>query len=139
MKCTVQFFLLNEHFSQEHADAHYNGKDSENNRKYEWEDELVITTSVDSIETHEGASFPLKGTLPDGKDFEHSVQDMRMFELKGEVPAFVGCSESILDSFEVEYSEELRLKVFLKDFEPMANPVPGIYIAAQEFPKELVF
>jgi hypothetical protein len=28
--------------------------------------------------------------------------------------------------------------VYLKDFEPMSNPVPGIYIAAQEFPKELI-
>ena len=34
---------------------------------------------------------------------------------------------------------EANLLVYLKDYEPLTNPIPGIYIAAQEFPKELMF
>ena len=41
--------------------------------------------------------------------------------------------------FEIEEKEdETVIRIYLKDYEPMSNPVPGIYIASQEFPKELV-
>lgn len=123
----------------EHALAHHNGEESEFNRKYEWEDELKITTPVSGIVSHENASFPLQGELPDGQSFSHDVANMRLFEIQGDQPVYVGCSESILERFEVENKEGWVLKVFLKDNEPMGNPVPGIYIAAQEFPKALVF
>ena len=94
MNCKIHVYLLNEHFSQEHADAHYNGEESENNLKYEWEDEFAITSTVESIvETHE------------------LIKDENGF----------------------------TIKIFLKDFEPMSNPVPGIYVASKEFPQALVF
>jgi hypothetical protein len=34
-------------------------------------------------------------------------------------------------------AEQYIVKLFLKDLEPFANPVPGIYISTKEFPKEL--
>lgn len=139
MNCIVHFYLLNAHFSEEHAEAHYNGEESEFNLRYEWEDELKITSDVTGVETHDFSAFPLQGEL-DGKEFRHDISDMRLFEIKGEIPAYVGCSESILDSYSIsEGTNGYKIEVFLKDFEPMANPVPGIYIASQEFPKELVF
>ena len=36
MQLNVHFYMLNEHFSQDHADAQHNGEESENNLKYEW-------------------------------------------------------------------------------------------------------
>ena len=89
MKCRIHFYLMNEHFSVEHAEAHYNGEESEMNPKHEWEDELALTNEVDEVIEHENAIYPIQVTL--------------------------------------------------KELEPMSNPVPGIYIAAQEFPKELIF
>lgn len=141
MKCNLHFYLLNEHFSQEYADLHHGGRDSEMNRRYEWEDELSVTTGVDKVEVHAYAVYPLQGTMPDGTPFSHEVKDMRLFELiSGDTNTVVGCSESVLDSYSLEQSDEgFELSVYLKDYEPMGNPVPGIYIAAQEFPKELVF
>ena len=44
-------------------------------------------------------------------------------------------SESILDSYTFQGD---KLEVFLKDYEPMSNPIPGVYIASKEFPKELI-
>lgn len=138
MNCTVHIYLLNDDFSIEHAEANFGGKESENNRKYEWQDELKITSFVSGITIHEKAGYPLKGFMPDETPFDITVPNMRLFEIEGETPVYVGCSESILDSFDVEEGEDWILSIYLKDFEPMANPIPGIYIASQEFPKELI-
>ena len=142
MKCTIHVYLLNEHFSQEHADAHYNGEESENNLKYEWEDEIAITSNVEEIVEHENAAFPLQGQLPNGEEFSHDVLNMFLFEIKSsDAPvSYVGASASIVETHELIKDENgFTLKLFLKDFEPMSNPVPGIYVASKEFPQALVF
>jgi len=139
MKCNVHFYLMNDHFSEEHAEANYNGNESELNRKFEWEDELNITTEVDEVVFHENAVYPLSGETSEGP-FSHDVNAMNLFELKSEKngSTYVGCSASIMSSYELKEEGEFVLNVLLKDFEPMSNPVPGIYISAQEFPKELI-
>ncbi len=142
MNCKIHVYLLNEHFSQEHADAHYNGEESENNLKHEWEDEFAITSNVESIVEHEKASFPLQGQLPNGEEFSHDVTNMFLFEIQSsDAPvSFVGASASIVEAHELIKDENgFTIKIFLKDFEPMSNPVPGIYVASKEFPQALVF
>jgi hypothetical protein len=53
---------------------------------------------------------------------------------------YVGASQSIVDRYEKEENDGgVTVRIFLKDYEPMANPIPGIYIASKEFPKELIF
>lgn len=142
MNCTINVYLLNDHFSQEHADAHHEGAPSENNRKYLWEDELNIKSKVTDIQEHKMVGFPLQGVLPNGEQFNHQVQNMRLFEItsKNEAPTFVGCSESILESTSINrVNDSYELVINIKDNEPLANPIPGIYIASKEFPKELIF
>lgn len=141
MKCKIHVYLLNEHFSQEHADANFDGNESANNRRYDWEDEMRITSEVEEVIIHEYAYFPLQGEYPNGELFSIEVPNMRLFEVKskGLPSTYIGCSESILDGYEKLVTEdEVVLSLFLKDYEPMANPIPGIYIASQEFPKELI-
>lgn len=139
MKCTVHFYLLNDHFSEEHAKANYNGDESEFNRKFEWEDELKITTEVDEVIFHENVVYSLIGETSNGS-FSYDVSAMNLFELKSEKneSTYVGCSASVMNSYELAGENGFVIKVLLKDLEPMSNPVPGIYIAAQEFPKELI-
>lgn len=141
MHCTVHTYMLNDDFSPEHAEAHFGGKDSENNRRFDWEDELRIKSDVTSITEHEFVSFPLEGTFPDGKAFRHEVRNMHLFEIvSSDGPTvFVGASENILDHAEQTTEEDgITLRIYLKDYEPWANPIPGIYIASKEFPKELI-
>lgn len=141
-ECIVNVYLLNEHFSPEYAEAQHNGKESENNLRYEWEDEFAITSDVLSVTAIENASLPLQGEMPDGQIFSHEVTRMLLFEIaSSDAPTtYVGASASIVDSYEIDQSgEDIRLKIFLKDYEPMSNPIPGIYIASKEFPKELIF
>ena len=139
MKCSVHFYLMNDHFSKEHAEANYGGNESELNRQFEWEDELNITTDIDEVIFHQGAVYPLRGETPEGA-FSYDVGDMNLFELKSKEDGstYVGCSASLMDSYELKDDGEFVLNVLLKDFEPMSNPVPGIYISAQAFPKELI-
>lgn len=142
MECKIHVYLLNEHFSAEHAEAHHNGEESENNLKYEWEDEFSVTSSVESVEILENVSFPLQGEMPDGSAFSHDVENMFLFEIKSsDAPStFIGASKSIVEEHEL-IIEETRfvIRLFLKDYEPMSNPIPGIYIASKEFPKALIF
>ena len=141
-ECVFNVFLLNEHFSPEYAEAQHGGKDSENNRRYDWEDEFAITSSVKKIEVLEGVEYPLRGVLPDGKEFSYDVPSMLVFKIVSEdaPETYIGASQSIVDRYEQEELEgKVRIRIYLKDYEPMANPIPGVYIASKEFPKELIF
>ncbi len=142
MTCKAHFYLLNDHFSIEHANENFNGEESELNRKHQWEDEMDIKTDVTDVHVEESGTYVIQGALPDGEAFSHDVAKMRLFNIANgeQVVAQLACSESIISSFEIEKIDEvLTVKVYIKDDEPLANPVPGIYIAAQEFPKELIF
>ena len=51
---------------------------------------------------------------------------------------FVGASESIIEKILIsKNTAQFIVKLFLRDLEPFANPIPGIYISTEEFPKEL--
>lgn len=142
MKLTAHFFLLNDHFSPEYAEANHGGKESENNPMYEWEDEFEVSEGLVSVAVIRDGTFDLEGVLPDGAHFKHPVYKMFMLELtmKDGNKGFFGVSESILDSFTLEGDDQHQtLKVYIRDYEPFGNPMAGVYIASKEFPKPLVF
>lgn len=110
------------------------------NRKYLWEDEFEISQDLDAVEEVADATYALQGTLGDS-DFSEHISKMRLFYMNrgGESLAVVGCSEQLLDSCSLEKHDSMFvLKVYLKGEEPLANPVTGIYIASQDFPKSLI-
>lgn len=141
MKLNVHFYLLNYDFSPEYAEANHNGQPSENNRFYDWEDEFSLTNDITHVEVLRHANYTLKGSKEDGVSFEEKVVGMILFEAYDADGTLtqLGCSESILDSYElVEKNNELFLEVTLIEREPLSNPIVGIYIAASEFPKNLI-
>jgi hypothetical protein len=142
MKCKVHFFLLNDDFSQEYADEHNDGKESEMNRLYEWEDELDITADISSYKELKAIQVPIVGVLPNGEQFEEMLPNMRAVELyNGDDPvARLASSEILVDRIAYEdNNEDLIIRFYLKDKEPLSNPIPGIYIAARDFPERLIF
>jgi hypothetical protein len=142
MVITAHFYLLNDHFSPEYAAANFGGEESENNPLYEWEDELEVSHGLKSIEIIRNGVFDLVGELPDGTPFSHAVSNVFLVQLNmedGQIGYF-GVSESILDSHTLEGdAAHAILKVYIKDYEPLANPMPGVFIASKEFPKALIF
>lgn len=142
MKCKIHSYLLNDAFSQDYADENFDGKPSENNQKYEWEDELEVSTPVTKITELKRETYLLQGSMPDGKDFSYPIPNMRLVKIESkDAPVFfVGCSESILHELIIQKNEKnSTIELFLKDYEPLSNPIPGIYIASKSFPKELIF
>lgn len=139
MHLNVHFYLLNEHFSQEHADAQHNGEESENNLRYEWEDEFDVKTDIKEINIHRKAIYTIEGERGDADFFRYDIPETLVFDIiaiDGEITQ-LACSESIVESFElIDLKENKRLNVYLKEEEPHTNPIPGIYIALLEFPKE---
>jgi hypothetical protein len=141
MKFIAHFYQLNDDFSQEYADTHYQGKDSEMNRRYDWEDELALKNDVDKVNVLKSASYTLAGQFGNGEPFSEEISGLLRFDIVGKDGSIttMACSESMLSHYELEESpEKTKLKVFIKDYEPFANPIPGIYIASQDFPKKLI-
>lgn len=142
MKCKIHTYLLNEFFSQLHADEHHGGRESEDNLKYEWEDELEISTPVSKVTEFKNEVYNLSGTLGDGNSFSYPISEMRLVKIdSNKSPSFyIGASESILYELKIKEMEDtITIEIFLKDYEPLSNPVPGIYIGSKSFPKELIF
>jgi hypothetical protein len=140
MTLSIHYFLLNDDFSQEHADANHNGLDSENNQKFEWEDEFEIK-GLKEIEIIRNSCFNIQGHLPNDDYFDVELKNMFAIKLttqKNEI-AYLGVSESILDSFEEIKTDNTIIKVYIKDFEPHGELMSGVYVASKEFPKELIF
>lgn len=140
MKCTIKVFCLNQFYSQEIADRDHNGLPSEDNREFDWEDELKVSSKVTQAIEKENATYVITGQMGE-TTFSYDVPKMRIVEIESEdAPILqVGVSESILDEVSIEkFQEELLVNFFIKDYEPLANPIPGIYIASKEFPKELI-
>ena len=141
MKLTAHFYLLNDDFSPEYAEANHGGNETENNPFYEWEDELEVSNNLTSTELIRDGSFTLAGEMPDGESFSTEVSNMFLLKLKLDngSEGYFGVSESILDRYTLEGEADQVLKVYIKDYEPLANPMPGVFIASKEFPLELIF
>ena len=142
MKCTIHTYLLNDLYSQELADSLNNGEQSPDNKKFDWEDEMNVSSSVKDVEELLDSSYFLAGSLGDGSNFSIEVPKMRLLKITSSdaQDLYVGASESIISEVRINRNKNhWKIEIYIKDFEPMANPVPGIYIASKEFPKELVF
>ena len=141
MKCKIHIYLLNDLYSQEFADEHHEGNPSIDNVKYEWEDELSISSEVHSIIEHKNAYYKLEGMDENDQAFQFDIPGMHLFEIQSEnAPVVhVGASEQIVSSAHFQKDETgFTIEITLKDYEPMSNPIPGIFIASKSFPKELI-
>lgn len=141
MKCSIHVYLINELYSQEFADEFHNGNPSEDNKEFDWEDELSISSDVTATEELQNAVFKLEGQNANDDYFSVDVPNMRLVKISSsDAPdVFVGVSESMLDAVSLEkLTDEFLVSIYIKDNEPHANPIPGIYIASKEFPKELI-
>jgi hypothetical protein len=142
MTCTIHTYLLNDLYSQELADSQHNGEQTPDNKKYDWEDEMNVSSRVNDVEELKDSSYFLAGSLGDGSNFSIEVPKMRLLKITSSdvQDLYVGASESIISEVRINRNENhWKIEIFIKDLEPMANPIPGIYIASKEFPKELLF
>lgn len=139
MRCNINVYGLNHLYSQTFADLNHDGQESLDNYKFDWEDQFELTSDVESFEEIAQTTYFLKGSKGE-KEFSEEVHNMFLIKLKSADGTMneIGCSISILDSYEVlEKEGKLNVNIYVKDLEPYSNPIPGIYIASKEFPQSL--
>src|SRR5690554_7100755 len=110
MKCTARFYKLNYDFSPEFAEAHHKGEESENNRFYDWQDELVITTDVKDVNVLENSVYIIQGKK-NGENFSEEVPNMMIFQIIGENDeiTIMACSHSMLNKYVIERDKEKNI------------------------------
>ncbi len=137
MAFLINVFMNNELYSQEFADENHNGEESSDNKLFEWEDEMNLRGEIMEVDEQVNSNYSVRGEKGDGSIFEITVPKMRMYNFIKEDNSVVqiGCSESLYAQHELLVHDKI-LTLYLKG-EPYANPIPGIYIASREFPKEL--
>lgn len=137
MAFLINVFMNNELYSQEIADAQNGGEESQDNKLYEWEDEMNLRGDIMEVDEEKDSIYSIRGEKGDGESFEIQVPKMRLFNFIKEDNSVIqiACSESLYFDHELIINDKI-LSLFLKG-EPYANPIPGIYITSREFPKEL--
>ena len=141
MNCKIHIHLLNELFSQELADEKHGGKESADNLLYDWEDELEITSEVTMVQEKTDTVYTLAGYDENDALFSYEIPNMHIFEIHSDTEpiTYVGASKSIVDHCLYTQDNDVHtVRIFIKDYEPMANPIPGIFIASKAFPTALI-
>jgi hypothetical protein len=138
MKTRISFVQLNKEYSEEFALANHEGKESTDNPKYLWEDEVKTTNDIKDVKFKENSVYELKGSMSDGNTFSFDIPNMRIISLIGSdgVATDLGISESILDSIE-KIEEEGKYIFYIKDKTVFNTPFMGLYIEIDDLPKEL--
>jgi hypothetical protein len=142
MEVYVHFKELNSDFSQDVADKYHAGKESQDNIKCTWEDELQVTEDVVDFKIRNKTLYTLKGLYPNGNEFSYDIPDVTICECKtasGNIIQFA-VSAKIIKKTDKKVSSDgnlTRFTFFLKDQFPVENPFPGVYIYSRDFPKEL--
>ncbi|TND07819.1 MAG: hypothetical protein FD123_2809 [Bacteroidetes bacterium] len=140
MHVTITIKEINSAFSQEYADRNHEGQESEENIKYNWEDELEVSEDVADFTIHNNTEYALEGMDGD-KPFRFNIPGMCVCECKtagGNISRFAVSRKLIRDTKKsVTKKGDVHFFFFLKDKHPHVNPFPGVYISKHDFPVEL--
>ena len=142
MNLHLHFILVNSEFNQGLAEDLYNGEESEDNIKHLWEDELKVSEPVKEFKIRNNAIYTLAGYLPDNKEFSYEIWDITIVDcitVNGTNMQFA-VSKKLLKKTEKivdDKNNETHLYFYLRDGLPLENPMNGVYIIRQDFPKEL--
>jgi len=131
---------LNDLFSEDLANTLHHGNETEDNHRYHWEDEFAVH-NVLTFSVAEHGEYQLKGTQSKGGDFSFAIPNMTVITLSllnGSEAQFAISNQLIERVTQTSNDQDIHMLVELKDSEPFANPITGIYIANHDFPIQLV-
>lgn len=141
MKVTINIKLLNADFNQSIADDFYEGKESEDNIKFLWEDEFVVKENVTSFKIKNNAVYKIQGAFADNTTFSFDIPNVTIVECQTpEGPQQFVISKKLIkstDKKENPKTGDITFSIILKDEIEYENPMDGVYIISSDFPKEL--
>ncbi|GAB4147524.1 MAG: hypothetical protein Fur0041_21510 [Bacteroidia bacterium] len=140
MKVSVTIKEINPGFDQEYANQHHDGEESEDNIKYNWEDELEVTSDVIEFKVLNNTTYTLQGFSND-EPFRYDIPSMTVLECShadGSKTLFAASRKLISDTKKsVRKNGDIKFFLFLKGGKKHVNPIPGIYILKNDFPETL--
>ncbi|MAX78835.1 MAG: hypothetical protein CL843_01495 [Crocinitomicaceae bacterium] len=139
MDYTLRFIRINPEFDQEYADSFHNGNESEDNIKFEWEDELALK-EVEKVSIKNRTTYQLVGER-DEERFTYEIPNMCVVEVQhtdGSESKF-GVSQKILKSTDKKENENhTQFSFYIKGAYDPINPYLGLYVIVNDFPEELL-
>jgi hypothetical protein len=140
MKVTITVKEVNPDFDQEFADRENDGHESEDNIRYNWEDEFDVKDEVKDFGIRNNEIYTLQGFNGEEK-FSYEIPSMTIVECVGEngtVTQFAASRKLIKDTKKnIDKKGNIHFFIFLKGKHDHVNPIPGIYISKKDFPKDL--
>jgi hypothetical protein len=142
MDLYLHFILINSEFNQALADDLHDGKETEDNIKCLWEDELKVSEAVKEFKIKNNATYTLAGFFPDDKKFSFDIPEMTICNClteSGKNMQFAVSKKLIRKTEKIieEDKNETHMYFYLKDVLQLENPMNGVYILKSDFPKEL--
>lgn len=141
MIVTINVKLVNSRFDQAYADRDNEGEETEDNIRYLWEDEFEVKGNVTNFKVINNTTYLLNGLYPNDDEFSFEIPDMTVLECTmndGSVTLLPFSKKAINKTEKVETKKGMTFNVFLKSTKEVVNPMTGVYILKEDYPKELL-
>jgi hypothetical protein len=141
MTVTINVKLVNSKFDQAYADRDNEGEETEDNIRYLWEDEFEVKGNVTNFKVINNTTYLLNGLYPNDDEFSFEIPDMTVLECTmndGSVTLLPFSKKAINKTEKVETKKGMTFNVFLKSTKEIVNPMTGVYILKDDYPKELL-
>ncbi len=141
MKVTINVKLVNSKFNQAYADKDNEGDETEDNIKYLWEDEFDVQGNVTNFKVNNNGNYLLKGLYPNDDEFCFEIPDMTILEctMDNGSQTLIPFSRKAINKTEKKETENgIHFFVYLKSIKDIINPMQGVYILKDDYPKELL-
>jgi hypothetical protein len=141
MQATINVKLVNSKFNQAYADKDNEGEETEDNIKYLWEDEFDVKGNVKNFKVINNTTYQLKGFFENNKEFCFEIPDVTVLEFTmddGSITLLPFSKKAISKTSKVETKNGFYFNVNLKSVKEIVNPMDGVYIIKDDYPKELL-
>lgn len=141
MIVTINVKLVNSQFNQAYADKENEGEETEDNIKYLWEDEFEVQGNVTNFKVVNNTTYLLNGLYPNDDEFSFEIPDMTVLECtldNGSTTLLPFSKKAINKTEKVETKKGMTFYVHLKSVREVLNPMTGVYIIKDDYPKELL-
>ncbi|MBC7694536.1 MAG: hypothetical protein H7141_03725 [Burkholderiales bacterium] len=141
MEVTINVKLVNSKFNQAYADKENEGEETEDNIKYLWEDEFEVQGNVTNFKVINNTTYLLNGLYPNDDEFSFEIPDMTVLECtldSGVITLLPFSKKAINKTEKKETKNGFTFYVQLKSIREVVNPMTGVYILKDDYPKELL-
>lgn len=141
MIVTINVKLVNSKFDQAYADRDNEGEETEDNIRYLWEDEFEVKGNVSNFKVINNTTYLLNGLYPNDDEFSFEIPDMTVLECtmdNGSKTLLPFSKKAVSKTEKVETKKGMTFNVFLKSTKEIVNPMTGVYILKDDYPKELL-